>query len=287
MDESIYLNELSLDGQYDSMEEFFQAARPFMKCLKLISEKNCQIQKHSMLYSRKITKDKTLNDLRGMRGDHVTRLKSLLLSVTDAPPFWDWKEEFAQDLTAEYICENEDVSATSLPEAAEDKGVLLSFPHKKYQDRVLRIVKNGQDIFSLPAAATVSFMAKCLLDRDVVEFNEYLAARYAGTRLNFSMLEPEFGFDDFEKEEVDDCLRAFDKFVSIHTWDEIYQDQGLRYKKYSPGSDAYDWFRRAKYRGLSIDKFRCGNPKRCFGFRKGDVFYVLRMERDHKISDHG
>ena len=31
-----------------------------MKCLKLISEKNCQIQKHSMLYGRKITKDKTV-----------------------------------------------------------------------------------------------------------------------------------------------------------------------------------------------------------------------------------
>ncbi len=258
-----------------------------MKCLKLISEKNCQIQKHSMLYGRKITKDKTLNDLRGMRGDHVTRLKSLLLSVTDAPPFWDWKEEFAQDLTAEYICDNEEVSATSLPEAAEDNGVLLSFSHKRYQDRVLRIVKNGQDIFSLPAAATVSFMAKCLLDRNVLEFNEYLLARYADTRLNFSMLEPEYGFDNFEKEEVDDCLRTFDKFVSIHTWDEIYQDPGLKYKKYSPSSDAYDWFHRTKYCGLSIDKFRCGNPKRCFGFREGDVFYVLRMERDHKISDHG
>ena len=41
----------------------------------------------------------------------------------------------------------------------------------------------------------------------------------------------------------------FDKFVSIHTWDEIYRDSGLNYKKYSPGSDAYDWFRRTKYRG--------------------------------------
>ena len=165
--------------------------------------------------------------------------------------------------------------------------MLLSFPHKKYQDRVLRIVKNGRDIFSLPAAATVSFMAKCLLNKGVLEFNEYLSARYADTRLNFSMLEPEYGFDNFEKEEVDDCLRTFDKFVSIHTWDEIYRDSGLNYKKYSPGSDAYDWFRRTKYRGMSIAKFRCGNPKRCFGFREGDVFYVLRMERDHKISDHG
>lgn len=36
-----------------------------------------------------------------------------------------------------------------------------------------------------------------------------------------------------------------------------------------------------------IYKFRCKNPKRCFGYRKNDVFHVLRMERDHKISDNG
>lgn len=34
-------------------------------------------------------------------------------------------------------------------------------------------------------------------------------------------------------------------------------------------------------------EFRCKNPKRCFGYRKNDVFHVLRMERDHKISDNG
>ena len=33
--------------------------------------------------------------------------------------------------------------------------------------------------------------------------------------------------------------------------------------------------------------FRCKNPKRCFGYREGEKFYVLRMERDHKISDNG
>lgn len=287
MDESIYLNELSLDGQFNTMDDFFQAAFTFMKCLKFVSERHCQIQKHSMLYGRKITKDKTLNDLRGMRGDQITRLKSLLLSVTDTPPFWDYKEEFAQDLASEYICEHKDVSATSLAEAAEDNGLLLSFPHEEYQDKVLSVVKNGQDILYLPSAVTVKFMAEHLMNRGRLEFKEYLMVKYAGTRLNFSTLEQEYGFDDFEKHEIDDCLTSFDKFVSLHTWEEIYQDQGLKYKQYSPSSENYDWFRGTAYYGKSIDKFRCGNPKRCFGYRDGDVFYVLRMERDHKISDHG
>ena len=59
------------------------------------------------------------------------------------------------------------------------------------------------------------------------------------------------------------------------------------YKSYEPASKSDNWFRGAKYDGLDIYKFRCKNPKRCFGYRKNDVFHVLRMERDHKISDNG
>ena len=287
MKETIYLNELSLDGQYNSFEEFFQNILPVMKCFKFAAEKNCRIQKHSMLYKQKITKDKTWNDLRGAEGDMATRLKSLLQDATDSPPFWDYKEEYAQDLASKYYLEQQDVSATSLAEAAEDYGIVISFPNEKYQDKILKIMKNNEETFELPTAVTVKFMVEQLRERQQLSLQEYLIIKYENTRLDFSTLEPEYGFDSFEKDEINECLRSFDRFVSFQSWEEIYQDQGLRYKKYSPSSREHDWFRGSTYKGKEIDKFRCINPKRCFGYREGEIFYVLRMERNHKISDFG
>ena len=75
-------------------------------------------------------------------------------------------------------------------------------------------------------------------------------------------------------------------FAEHKDWTEIAQDAALRYKEYKP-SRKENWFLGSPYEDMTIHKFRCGNPKRCFGFRQGDVFYVLRMERDHSISDKG
>lgn len=34
-------------------------------------------------------------------------------------------------------------------------------------------------------------------------------------------------------------------------------------------------------------KIRCNDIIRAFGYRKGDQFKILRIERDHKISNYG
>lgn len=111
--------------------------------------------------------------------------------------------------------------------------------------------------------------------------------KYEGTRLDFTSLEEGYGLKNFEKSEIQDCLESFDRFVTHESWEDIAGDTGLYYKSYEPASKSDNWFRGAKYDGLDIYKFRCKNPKRCFGYRKNDVFHVLRMERDHKISDNG
>ena len=36
-----------------------------------------------------------------------------------------------------------------------------------------------------------------------------------------------------------------------------------------------------------IMKFRINDKMRCFGYRKKDYFRLLRIERDHKISNKG
>lgn len=110
--ENIYLNELSVDGQFQDIEEFSDAILPVMKCLKYIKNQGGVVYKYSEFYNRKITKDKTWNDLRTIRGDHFTRLKSLLLGTTDTPPFWDRQDKWKQDIDAKYQLDDMDVAMT-------------------------------------------------------------------------------------------------------------------------------------------------------------------------------
>lgn len=283
----VYLNELSLEGQYDEIEDFLDAAIPVMKCLRFIQQNHGVIYKNSTFYKQKITKKMKWHDLRGIYNDKARRLKSLLLSTTDNPPFWDIQDEFLQDLNASYTADGQDVSATSVAEAAEDDGILLSFPHDKYMNRDVEVLKNKEDILHVESAVSLDYLAEQLWKKNEIELYTYLCGRYEGTRLDFSRMEMKYGFQNFEKQEIKDCLQTFEKFVKIETWDEIFRDQSLRYKKYSPASTEKDWFHGDEYKDKIIDKFRCINPKRCFGYREKDIFYVLRMERDHSISDNG
>ena len=59
----IYLNELSLEGQFKNFDSFFDEIKPVIKCLKYVKEQGEKIYKSSDFYERKITPDKTWNDV--------------------------------------------------------------------------------------------------------------------------------------------------------------------------------------------------------------------------------
>ena len=72
-----------------------------------------------------------------MKNDKARRLKRLLLSMADNPPFWDQEEFFKQDISSKYFLGTIDVTATSIAEASEDEKVILSFLHKDYENKEL------------------------------------------------------------------------------------------------------------------------------------------------------
>ena len=117
--------------------------------------------------------------------------------------------------------------------------------------------------------------------------DELLRIRYNGTRLDCRSIELKYGTANLEKDEIDQIISSFDKFVRHESWETIALDDGLKYKKYSPSSITDDWFNNARYRGKVIMKFRCSSVLRCYGYRKAEKFIVLRLERDHKISNNG
>ena len=101
------------------------------------------------------------------------------------------------------------------------------------------------------------------------------------------MLEKKSGPDQLEESEYKQLLGTLDKFVQHESWDTIDRDDGLEYKKYTPKNDEKNWFRGLKYSGQTIMKFRFSSKMRCFGYRKENKFMVLRLERDHSISENG
>lgn len=287
----IYINERSLEGQFKSFEDFLEKSMNFISCLEWLrkNKPDFAILKKSDLYESQITEKNFFYELRGFRAstekntnDVLRKLKSSLLALQNNPPFWDMQEMIQK---GNYFLDGVDITNSSIAEAAATEGQVLSFDNRLYKDTELSVVDAACE-HSVYSIGTIKGMAKILYESNNLEIDDFLKLYFRGTRLNFKYLEDGYGLKNFEKTEIQDCIKNFIRFSEHKNWSDIYSDQTLAYKSYKP-SDKDNWFRESEYRDKTIDKFRCRNPKRCFGFKEKDIFYVLRIERDHKISDRG
>ena len=216
--------------------------------------------------------------------DELLQFKIKLDNEIYEEPVWD--TDPYHDIEQKFFWDGEDVSATSLAEAVARKGALLSFFLDEFRDCVLNICKNEEkhDIVSVHSPQYLTEQYGKLLN---VDRKTWLLLRYEGSRIDCSLLEDKYGADILEKNEFKELVSTLDKFVRRESWEAIAIDDGLEYKKYSPENEEKNWFSGGKYKGKTIMKFRYSKVMRCFGYRKGDRFRILRIERDHKISDNG
>lgn len=278
----IILNEKSLQGQYASMDEFVECIPPFLGSVKyFMKQENWRVLKRSDLFRAHVTKSEMLYKIRENRTDEARKIKGILCQMSDEPPYWDMEPR----QSGSYLENGTEMAGTSVAEAAARSGYVLSFPKSAYEDREIEVL-HGDERENVSSITSMRYGRNILYQRGFLDIDTYLKEHYRGTRLNFEKFESEYGFCHFEKEEIAECLEYFERFAEHKDWTEIAQDAALRYKEYKP-SRKENWFLGSPYEDMTIHKFRCGNPKRCFGFRQGDVFYVLRMERDHSISDKG
>lgn len=288
----VFINESSLEGQYEDVEEFLEKNTEFLKCANWFRKHSevWKIWKKSTLYDADITKDKKFYQLRGYKvntdkstNDLMRKMKITLSQIEEEPPFWDL-EQIKQ--VGIYKVDNRDITGTSLAEAAARESFVVSFYNIFYLDCVLKIMNNDieKNIYSIH---TKKGLSQYLFERKLIDADSFVKMYFAGTRINFTKLDPEYGLNQLQKAEVKECINNFQRFAQAENWDKIYTDPTLVYKEYQPASDKNNWFRNTEYNEKHIDKFRCINPKRCFGYREGEIFYALRIERDHKISDYG
>ena len=290
MNKDAYLNELSLQGQYKSIDEFLETNRSLIFVIRELEKKEYKLLKRYDLYNSMITETDNMYSLNGYRSknigqnnDVLRKLKIDFLKMCCVEPFWQPDEN-------ETVCHvgAKDVTGSSIARAAIFDDLLLSFAcSEDYTDKKLSVDIEGDGVKALYSVNTSKLLAESLYSHRVIDGDAYLKLRYRHTRLDFSRLQAEYGSNMLEKDEFKECIKSFDRFISFDSWNEMMDDESLKYKAYSPSSKRDDWFANTEYRNRSIDKFRCVNPKRCYGYREGNVFYALRIERDHTISDNG
>lgn len=278
----IILNEKSLQGQFTSMDEFIDNISPFLSSVRyFMKQEEWSVLKHSGLFRAYITKTEMFYRIRESRTDEARKIKAILCQMSDEPPYWDMEPK----QSGSYLENGTEVMGTSIAEASARSGFLLSFPRSSYVDREIELLhEKGQKIVS--SITSMQYGRNILYKRGILDITTYLREKYRDTRLSFDEFDSDYGFDDFQKEEIAECLEQFERFVGHESWTGVMRDTSLCYKEYQP-SKKDNWFKGSKYEDVRIYKFRCGNPKRCFGYRRGDTFYALRMERDHSISDYG
>ena len=146
MSRSIYINELSLNGQFSGMEEFLKKNKPFVTTLVWLQKNNWVIYKKSNLYDCHISKKNKMHQLRGLKStsnpedrDWILKYKRILLSLEDNPPYWDLGGEVDNN---KYYLENVDISHSSIREACKNGQLVLSFYNEQFIDTKLEVIKN-------------------------------------------------------------------------------------------------------------------------------------------------
>lgn len=281
-----YLNERSLHGQFESLDDFLESLRPVIKCLEIIHKiPDMKIYKIKNFYSCQITKEEKIKDLRGYEySDTLMRLQQSLDKEIYDDPYWD--DDPKHNLAEQFLWEGEDVTATSLAEAAVKNASLLSFRSEEFIDKVLKI-EDSSKCYEVNSVHTSGYLSREYVKELKLTRKDILLARYRGTRIDCELLEEKYGADILEKSEFELLKSTLDKFVAHNSWSNIESDDGLEYKKYNPSSPKDNWFKGVKYNGKTIMKFRFSDVLRGFGYRKGDSFKVIRLERTHKVSDKG
>ena len=277
----LLLNEKSLDGQFASLEEFYKTLPEMSKNLKILQELNIRLYKHSSLYSRKITSSMSLFDLQNIKGnvnplyrDQIRKWKSELASLTNVPPFWNEEEQESED---------------SIQEAARRNTDILSFKHPDYDDVMLTIALHEKEIM-LHSIVSTKYLLDVLKKQKAIDTLSYLRNRYTGKRLVLERLDTETQSVKFlQKDELDELMMGLERFETAESWTSICGDSFFNYKAYQPPLKKKSYFFNTSFEDKKIDKFRCGQHSqiRCFGYREGEQFYVIMIERDHSVSDTG
>lgn len=281
----VLINELSLNGQFVDYNDFRPSLVETLKVFKVLKKGNLIFLKKYDFYNSMFSQNSSLDDVLRNNDDAIVKFKSLLSEVISGKPYWE--EDQMHESNANYICELTDLTCGySLAEAFERDRLSISFQKSVFSLFTIKLKKDTGSEVDISNFFDYKLTLGWLFKKNLIPPIEYCLEYFAGTNLNFSKLEDEFGFNHIESSQVNQFIESFKLFSGMN-WDDIVRSDGLKYKKYSPNSNNVNAFRAQKYSAYNICKFRIDQRMRCFGYRDGNIFYALRFEKDHSVSDNG
>lgn len=277
----LLLNEKSLDGQFNSLEEFYDTLPEMSRNLKILKAADVTLQKHTSIYQQKISGDTTLYELTNRGGKvapeyraKMTQWKRQLSGLMCTPPFWNEEAENGGD---------------SIQEAARRDANVLSFLHEDYNDVVLGVLCEDRSC-EVRSSVSTEHLVEGMFQKQYIDRLDYIKQRYQDGRIRMDYIDSVTDtVNRLEKEEFEELLEGLERFERALTWEEIKGDRFFDYKSYKLSSKEKKVFAKGAFLDKQIDKFRCGQHSqvRCFGYREEDLFYVILIERDHRYSDNG
>lgn len=283
----IILNELSVEEKFIDLNHFLTQLKEIIEIYRLGLE-TVQILKPSNLYQIKLFDSVTFQDILTNRtyamDDAVRRYKSIIGNMIQNDPFWDI-DKLHNDSDI-YVCDYTSKEFDyGIAEACERDKIILSFGCEDFIacDMVL-VEKNNSEELEVINVNSKDQLLQLLMESTEISPLLYCKEKFKNTNISFDKINEGYGFESVTPKDIKIFISAFEQFSKM-SWEQIYNSPGFKYKAYQPSGDS--WFKDTPYENETIDKFRVTRKFRCFGYREGDIFYALRFEIDHNISDNG
>ena len=238
--------------------------------------------KSQSLYERKIYSKKSLHDLLIANDDEFVKFKSQIASLM-SEPFWETNQKHDSD--KQYCWNGECITSSSIAETCERGQTCVSFAESRFNISPLEIIVDNNDTVNVENFFSLGEWLEWNGNNRFISKDRQCKLFFKNSKLNFDNLGKNFGFDSINPSLHKKFFDSFKQFAKM-SWEEIYASDGMQYKSYTPPGKK-DWFDNSKFSNKKIYKFRIDQKMRCFGYREREVFYVIRFESDHSISDWG
>jgi len=277
----ILINELSLNGQFNSVNEFIDGALiNFNALLNEIKGPNVLLYKNHLFYESKITGDTTIyNILVGAisrQYDEIRKMKSGLVCLFEEP-YWENNQKHSPDIF--YLFMENCVTGQSLAEACERDRIVISFTHPDFSSGTLLILKEKTEITLDNPVNRIDYI-EMAYNKNIISCEEYCKKKFKDDKLDFSKINPKESFNLLSKNDESLFIDGFRKFTEL-TWPQINVDDALEFKEYKDNKGHF------KSVNKKIHKFRISRKYRCFGYIEQGIFYVLLFDLTHDLSDDG
>ena len=283
----LFLNEMSLDGQFASVAEFSeQGIVGLIAVLEDVKRLAVPVTlyKSEDIANAKVTETQTYPEVlfgeESRIHDGIRRYKIQLVGLLNEPY---WNADSRQNVADHYTTQQgKSLDGSSVAEAESRNGILASFSHPDFSDMEVRLCKNG-DTVSVSNVFGAGHLIDAAYSKAFVKFKEYVALKFEGKKLDFSKADDRKVWDVIPADIESQVYDAFDAFCKA-SWFDIPKNRGLGYKPYYKDKKNSRFFTAEQW-AKGIKEFRVSDKYRCFGYAESGKFFLLLIDLEHLLGN--